>query len=104
MYKVPWHVWLPPLSLGLHLHHHWSCGVCIQVVAIWQFMMTMVLDHNVNDVRWKNKTERIIVSLIDFDSSSVPLVFISGLLGGVSKFSDTLLRSLISQVMFFEKQ
>ena len=58
MYKVPWHVWLPPLSLGLHLHHHWSCGVCIQVVAIWQFMMTMVLDHNVNDVRWKNKTER----------------------------------------------
>ena len=44
------------------------------------------------------------MSLIDFDSSSVPLVFISGLLGGVSKFSDTLLRSLISQVMFFEKQ
>merc|ERR1712037_859743 len=41
-----------------------------------------------------------IIGLVAFAfSASVPMVFISGLLGGVSKFSDTLLRSLISQLV-----
>jgi len=32
-------------------------------------------------------------------SSSVPMVFVSGVLGGVSRFSDVLLRSLVSQLV-----
>ena len=38
-------------------------------------------------------------ALTNFPSSSVPMVFVSGVLGGVSRFSDVLLRSLVSQVI-----
>ena len=38
-------------------------------------------------------------ALTNFASSSVPMVFVSGVLGGVSRFSDVLLRSLVSQVI-----
>ena len=38
-------------------------------------------------------------TLTNFPSSSVLMVFVSGVLGGVSRFSDVLLRSLVSQVI-----
>ena len=38
-------------------------------------------------------------TLTNFPSSSVPMVFVSGVLGGVSRFADVLLRSLVSQVI-----
>ena len=40
-----------------------------------------------------------IQTLTNFPSSSVLMVFVSGVLGGVSRFSDVLLRSLVSQVI-----
>ena len=39
-------------------------------------------------------------TLTNFPSSSVLMVFVSGVLGGVSRFSDVLLRSLVSQVIY----
>ena len=47
IFQIPWHGWLSPLPLGFCLHHHRSCGFCLQVITWlptrqWQSLTEMM--------------------------------------------------------------
>ena len=95
--QVLWTARLPSLSSWLHLNNYVSRGLCLQVITMTFEFVLQCLTKVVGNVATGSYCS--LQALTNFPSSSVPMVFVSGVLGGVSRFSDVLLRSLVSQVI-----